>query len=489
MPWQANNNPAGEIRAANQSVYFETHSSSAHQFQWLTTQDPTGRCQVQQCAYVHAETFSRLIEQDRHAVYMYARSHPQFLILVRPYEHDNDADDVTTPGPAVDEIYCSELQLINFEICTGEVTSWSIYLDVAKMPSILQLTMDIRLRKESNIETNEPIHVCVRDFTLAIQKALYRRIVTENERIVFSWQSHEYFLRCTNIEAEDRDETEFTMPDAFRGLVDAETCIHLTLDGLTSNLQLDRSKLRPIRHESYHHAPSLRPDVVVVRTSDDEEFPVKKKLLFPCIALTSAVLAGRGVHETASSCVQVEVSCCTFDRVLLYLECEAKGRGPGFGFDPMHTEALLEAALTLGCAGLEDVCRAKLGEFESRVRHKAIRWVEVLRNNQELGHTWLVMDGMVFDVTRWLPEHPGGSTIIPAEALNVDSTVMFEIYHSSRQSFRYLKQFYIGEIHAQDLACIPMPEGGARPSPAFVEELRGYTTWRIQPEEEVFKSF
>jgi cytochrome b involved in lipid metabolism len=27
------------------------------------------------------------------------------------------------------------------------------------------------------------------------------------------------------------------------------------------------------------------------------------------------------------------------------------------------------------------------------------------------------MDGMVFDLEAWLPEHPGGATIIPMQAL------------------------------------------------------------------------
>ena len=45
---------------------------------------------------------------------------------------------------------------------------------------------------------------------------------------------------------------------------------------------------------------------------------------------------------------------------------------------------------------------------------------------------------------RWLPEHPGGNSIIPKQALNVDGTVWFETYHASRKSFLYLEQFYIG---------------------------------------------
>ena len=59
--------------------------------------------------------------------------------------------------------------------------------------------------------------------------------------------------------------------------------------------------------------------------------------------------------------------------------------------------------------------------------------------NAKRGDTWLLLDGMVLDITRWLPEHPGGSEIIPQQSLNVDATVFFEIYHASRQSFLYLK--------------------------------------------------
>jgi cytochrome b involved in lipid metabolism len=51
---------------------------------------------------------------------------------------------------------------------------------------------------------------------------------------------------------------------------------------------------------------------------------------------------------------------------------------------------------------------------------------------------------MVLDVTRWLPEHPGGSTIIPSQALNMDAARFYEIYHASRESFLYVRHFYIG---------------------------------------------
>ncbi len=128
------------------------------------------------------------------------------------------------------------------------------------------------------------------------------------------------------------------------------------------------------------------------------------------------------------------------------------------------------------------------------------------------------MSGMVFDITRWLDEHPGGSRIIPEQgrfcycmlydffdyifiyaciilyvyiyvyiythiilrmyflyaALSVDSTIFFEIYHVSKQSFLYLKEFYIGELSEEDRLKVPLPSNcpsGTRASDAFLEQI------------------
>ena len=73
-----------------------------------------------------------------------------------------------------------------------------------------------------------------------------------------------------------------------------------------------------------------------------ETFPVKRRLLRPCVALTSLVQAGRGKYRHAAAAAKkedcqaavqigdafsasVDMDACTFDRVLLYLEHEARG--------------------------------------------------------------------------------------------------------------------------------------------------------------------
>lgn len=258
------------------------------------------------------------------------------------------------------------------------------------------------------------------------------------------------------------------------------------------------------------------PNVVEIITSDDEVFPVKRRLLRPCISLTSIVQAGKGKYElstdkhsphgTSPNSARVPVDACTFDRILLYLEHEA--RNETFKFDPLIANDLLVASQSLQISGLQQLCETILGSFQERVRKTPIRFQEVIDRNEQgrlaslvpsrngkRGDTLLILNGMVLDITRWLDEHPGGSTIIPDQALNIDCTIFFEIYHASRQSFLYLKEFYIGEIAEEDIPMIPKgsQNNQTSPSAAFLEQLNKVTTWRLKSDEltkyATYKSF
>ncbi|KAJ8535082.1 hypothetical protein ON010_g13656 [Phytophthora cinnamomi] len=392
--------------------------------------------------------------------------------------------------------------MINLELCKFQTEKWTLFTD--RVPTVNAVAVEIRPLLEEEEERDDddgsdeeeegpttartppppaPIVTDAKEFATAFAKYTWQRVMTEHERLVMPYKDgRNYFVRVLEVVAEDEDETEFTMPDSFRGRMDEDVQVFVSSEGGPSS----GFELRNATVVSDAGLASMRSDVVTVLTNDEEEFPVKKKLLFPCIKLSSAVLSGRGVHKDASTTIEVDVDCCTFDRVLLYLEHEARNDGTEFKFDPAVTDDLLAAAITVGCIGLQEVCQRRFGEFETRVRKEAIRWEEVVRRN-ESGEVWLVMQGMVLDITRWIPEHPGGSELIAQEAMNIDSTVMFEIYHASRQSFRYLKQFYIGELSEFDLATIP--KSREQPSEAFIQELQQYTTWRIKPEEHTFKSF
>eukprot|EP00635_Sarcinochrysidales_sp_CCMP3193_P000895 CAMPEP_0118911176 /NCGR_PEP_ID=MMETSP1166-20130328/12981_1 /TAXON_ID=1104430 /ORGANISM="Chrysoreinhardia sp, Strain CCMP3193" /LENGTH=520 /DNA_ID=CAMNT_0006850653 /DNA_START=28 /DNA_END=1590 /DNA_ORIENTATION=+ len=276
--------------------------------------------------------------------------------------------------------------------------------------------------------------------------------------------------------------------DDFRGLVTPRTTFYVEATG---GLALRENKKVPPKKQP--------PDLVQVTCAiDDEVFPVRRGLLRPCVALTSIAQAGRGKYDAGEESslrrCSVPMDCCTFDRVLLYLEHEKKRPNVPFRFDPTLAPELLTAAEKLQIAGLQDAARKVLGSFEDRVRREPIRLAEIVERNRRGGlstprtDTLLVVDGMVLDVSRWLAEHPGGSSIIPEQALDNDATLMFECYHVSKQSFLYLKEFYIGELFHEDKQHLPVPNNDDdnkdnTPSDAFLEALRRYTPWRLTPDD------
>ncbi|KAM9268738.1 cytochrome b5 type B isoform 2-T2 [Cariama cristata] len=62
---------------------------------------------------------------------------------------------------------------------------------------------------------------------------------------------------------------------------------------------------------------------------------------------------------------------------------------------------------------------------------------------------WLVIHGRVYDVTRFLEEHPGGEEVLLEQA-GRDATESFEDVGHSTDAREMLKQYYIGEIHPHD---------------------------------------
>ena len=242
---------------------------------------------------------------------------------------------------------------------------------------------------------------------------------------------------------------------SYRGMLGSETAVFVTAD---PGLELRNVVLRPIL------LPSA--NCVTVRTSDGEAFEVPALVLRPCIALTRSV---RAASPEGGSEATVGMDCCLFDRVLLHLEALALGH-PLPSFSLTLVDELSAAAGTLGLRSLADYCASSQNAFVTRLREWA--WADIMESNRA-GGCLLVVDGMVLDVADWLPEHPGGSTIIPAQSLNLDAARHFELYHHSRESFLYLRHFYVGEVRSEDRGLIPLPLPG--PSSDFLRQLDAFT--------------
>uniref|UniRef100_A0A8C4MZM1 Cytochrome b5 n=2 Tax=Equus asinus TaxID=9793 RepID=A0A8C4MZM1_EQUAS len=84
------------------------------------------------------------------------------------------------------------------------------------------------------------------------------------------------------------------------------------------------------------------------------------------------------------------------------------------------------------------------------------RLEEVAKRNSSK-EIWLVIHGRVYDVTRFLNEHPGGEEVLLEQA-GADASESFEDVGHSSDAREMLKQYYIGDVHPNDLK----PEGGGK---------------------------
>ncbi|GJP83016.1 hypothetical protein CLOP_g13229 [Closterium sp. NIES-67] len=320
----------------------------------------------------------------------------------------------------------------------------------------LHLASDIRYEFEVFVP---PPRFALQDLCDQLHRLFHHQVLTVSHTLVMSARGKELAVRvaeANNLSEDERDEA--VLYHCYRGMLTNDTQIHLVPD-----TGIELANWTP-KQAATSPGPSK---VVNLLSSDDELFPVKKALLRPCLALTKAVQDTGPEPPT----VQVGVECLLLDRVLLFLEADFKGEAESFQFDINLTQELREAAACLKLKSLADLCDQRLGLFESRIREYS--FAEVAERNAS-GNCWLLLDGMVLDVTRWLPEHPGGDTIIPTQGLNRDCTVFFELYHSSRESFLYLRHFYMGELKEEDKVKLAEQED-QQPSAEFMQQLWEYT--------------
>ena len=469
-------------------------------------------CLDSACAYVSPDVsalpaaFRAALERDGD-FHVHAHEHPAVVQRV-----------VVRGGVPAGAIALSEVQRLNSRVCVHDDPTWTLYrgkhetLDAREaaigatavaraVPDLdaAAIIFEVRLRFDRPGGAAADHGVLRR----ALTAHCFGCLVTAPELFVLpgveadDGSSVELVARVVEVRCErddDDDDDGDGDEDDYRGRFATATAVYAVADGTAPA----STRVEILRPAAVPPARNPTDYVDVVCAEDDEVFPVRRALLRPCLALTRAAQAGRGKYDAVPDSVSVPLDCCTFDRVLLYLQHERR-REP-FAFDPTLAPELLRAAEALKIRGLEDAANKVLGSFDERVRKAPIRLAEVDARNAKggetdpRGETWLVLDGMVLDITRWLGEHPGGNTIIPQQALGCDCAVMFEIYHVSRQSFAYLREFYVGELHRDDAPDVPppatLPPGAATAaSPAFLAELRRHTAWRLKDADLVYPTW
>mmetsp|Transcript_18832 Transcript_18832/g.59203 ORF Transcript_18832/g.59203 Transcript_18832/m.59203 type:complete len:130 (+) Transcript_18832:28-417(+) len=74
---------------------------------------------------------------------------------------------------------------------------------------------------------------------------------------------------------------------------------------------------------------------------------------------------------------------------------------------------------------------------------------EVAKHSKETD-IWLIIDGLVYDVTKFLPEHPGGEEVI-IEHAGMEASEAFEDIGHSTDARNMLKDYLVGKLKGAPL--------------------------------------
>lgn len=410
-----------------------------------------------------------------------------------------------------DIMYLSRLQCHNNKVCTDSIMGVTCCsrpsCDSSEdYPSLSAVGIEVYLRRHRQSQENMPTEeedvpiIKAKDVCRRLMNHTENSVLSVNENILISLGHLELACRVSEVRvAKDESSTasamaDITMDEPYRGRVTMQSEFFVSASDVNAITVEGAKKILK---------GQLPADVVHITTSDGEWFPVRRAMLAPCIKLTKYVQAGRGKYKdipmlsdeersedapTNDGCphAKIPIDCLIFDKVLLFIASTLFPDEQKFTLDLSEVNVLADAAESLGLQPLADLCGSQSSSFDSRVRKdKYIRLAEVVERNNENHELLILLDGMVLDITRWIDEHPGGASIIPTQALNIDCTVFFEMYHVSRQSFLYLKQFYIGELAPEDCATLRSSGKGVDASQGFLDAIRSYTMeWRVQVKED-----
>jgi cytochrome b involved in lipid metabolism len=70
--------------------------------------------------------------------------------------------------------------------------------------------------------------------------------------------------------------------------------------------------------------------------------------------------------------------------------------------------------------------------------------LEEISKHKKKSDAWLAISGKVYDITKWIDNHPGGDIIM--KGAGKDATKMFKAIGHSSDSTKILKTLYIGKL-------------------------------------------
>ncbi|XP_058878524.1 cytochrome b5-like [Acipenser ruthenus] len=109
----------------------------------------------------------------------------------------------------------------------------------------------------------------------------------------------------------------------------------------------------------------------------------------------------------------------------------------------------------------------KKEESENQVKYYRL---EEIQQHNSYKSTWLIIHNKIYDVTKFLEEHPGGEEVLGEQA-GGDATESFEDVGHSTDAREMTSTYLIGELHPEDRPKIQ------RPGETFITTASETSSW------------
>ena len=107
------------------------------------------------------------------------------------------------------------------------------------------------------------------------------------------------------------------------------------------------------------------------------------------------------------------------------------------------------------------------GQSDKDVKYYTL---EEIQKHKDSKSTWVILHHKVYDLTKFLEEHPGGEEVLREQA-GGDATENFEDVGHSTDARELSKTYIIGELHPDDRSKI------AKPSETLITTVESNSSW------------
>jgi sulfite oxidase len=107
--------------------------------------------------------------------------------------------------------------------------------------------------------------------------------------------------------------------------------------------------------------------------------------------------------------------------------------------------------VAIGVAAACTFYQSPLAFAEAPPPTRKILLAEVKEHGAKAKQRWVVKGTRVYDITEWIPNHPGGEVILRAVGGTIDRYWEIFTIHQKQDVYDLLEQYFIGEVDPQDL--------------------------------------